>query len=344
MTFYGADTEQLRTMSDTMRAKIGTLTDIQNRVIQSSQTVTWEGPDADTFRDTVFSSISPRFNDLTASLYDHADELSTHADEQDDASDPRSFWEKLNDWLKGPADLTKLARNIQKLLKDPKKMLDMFKRFPDLRDAFKDLKNLEQMFPALAEMERKAIRAEWVDELLGKGWEKLGNAIPKTISSLFGINIPGKEWAGKLLSHMDEITDATKPWVKFGSKTFGKLLPGLDIGLGINQMMSPDSTGYDKFSGGLSVASGTLTLIAPLTGPAAPIVAGVGIGLGVVSAGMDIGKMAYENIPLVRGAADAVGNAAVSAGNAVVDGAKAVGNAIGDGLGAVGNAFGSIFG
>lgn len=333
MTFYGADTEQLRTMSEKMHAKIGRLTEIQNRVTQSAYTVAWTGPDADAFRETVFSGVGPSIDDTVWKLRGRADELIGHADEQDEASDPRNFWQKLNDWLKGPADLSKLARNIQRLIQDPGKMLKMFKRFPDLRQAFKDLKDLEQLFPNLADIERKAIRAEWVDELLGKGWEKLGNAIPSKISSIFGINIPGKEWAGKLLSGMDDITDATKPWVKFGSKTFGKLLPGLDIGLGIHQIADPESTGYDKVSGGLSVASGTLTLIAPLTGPAAPIVAGVGIGLGIVSAGMDISKMAYEKIPAVKTAVDTVGNVA-----------KGVGNAIGDGLSAVGNAFGSLFG
>lgn len=333
MTFYGADTEQLRTMSDTMRARIGTLGDIHNRILQAAQTVAWQGPDADAFLNTVITGVGPQISSATEQLNTRAHELVDHADEQDDVSDPRSIWQKINDFLKLPAELTGLARNIQKLIQDPKKMLDMFKRYPDLREVFQDLKNLEKMFPNLADLERKAIRAEWIDELLGKGWEKLGGAIPSKISSLFGINIPGKEWAGKLLSHMDEITDATKPWVKFGSKTFGKLLPGLDIGLGIHQMANPQSTGYDKVSGGLSVASGALTLIAPFTGPAAPIVAGAGIGLGVVSAGMDIGKLAYEKIPAVASVVNGAGTLA-----------KGVGNAIGDGLSSVGNAIGSLFG
>ena len=66
---------------------------------------------------------------------------------------------------------------------------------------------------------------------------------------------------------------------------------------------------------------------------AAPIVAGVGIGLGVVSAGMDLGKMAYENIPAVQNAVDST-----------VGAVKDAGSAIGDGLGKIGDGFTSVFG
>jgi len=332
MTFYGADTAQLVDLSQRMRTSMMNLQEIQRQVVQGVMSVDWVGSDADELRQRAATEVGPRLTQVQDSLSRHAEELTGHADEQDDASDPRGFWEKLNDFLHWPAQATKLARNLQKLVQDPKKMMDMLRRYPELRDTFKDLKNLEEMFPGITAAERKAIRAEWLDELTGKGWEKLGNAVPQKISSLLGINIPGKEWAGKALSHLDEITDATKPFVKLGSKTFGKVLPGLDIGLGVHQMLNPESTGFDKVSGGLSAAGGALTLIAPFTGPAAPIVAGVGIGLGVVSAGMDLGKMAYENIPAVHDAVDGT-----------VDAVKDVGSAIGDGVGKVGDAIGSLF-
>lgn len=332
MTFYGADTAQLVDLSQRMRVSMMNLQDIQRQVVQSVMSVDWVGPDADELRQRAATEVGPRLTKAQDDLSRRADELGDHADEQDDASDPRGFLEKLNDFLHWPAQATRAARDLQKLIQDPKKMMDMFRRYPELRDTFKDLKRLEETFPGLAAAERKAIRGEWVDELMGKGWEKLGDAIPQKISSITGINIPGKEWAGKTLSHLDEITDATKPFVKFGSKTFGKVLPGLDIGLGVNQMLDPTSTGYDKVSGGMAAVGGTLTLIAPFTGPAAPIVAGVGIGLGVVSAGMDLGKMAYDNIPAVHDAVDGT-----------VDAVKDVGGAIGDGVGKVGDAIGSLF-
>ncbi|WP_122943182.1 hypothetical protein [Brachybacterium sp. EE-P12] len=333
VSFYGADTAQLMDMGQRMRVSMMTLQDIQRQIVQSVATVEWTGPDAETFRGDASSRVTAPISTAIEDLGRRAEELGEHAREQDDASDPRGTWEKINDFLHVPAQVTRFARNLQKLIQDPKKMMDMFRRFPELRQTFKDLKNLDEVFPALSALERRTIRAEWADELLGRGWEKLGNAIPQKISSLLGVNIPGKEWAGKMLSHMDEITDATKPWVKLGSKTFGKVLPGLDIGLGVRQMMDPDSTGYDKFSGGLSTVGGVLTLAAPLAGPAAPIVAGVGIGLGVVSAGMDLGKMAYENIPAVQNTVD-------SAVGAVKD----VGSAIGEGLGKIGDGFASVFG
>lgn len=333
VTFYGADTEQLMTLSRRMQMSMLTLQDVQGRIMRSTMTVDWQGPDADEFRATAQSVAGTQLSEVTEDLVRRSEELHEHAAEQDDASDPRGMWEKINDFLHVPAEMTRFARDVQKLIQNPKKMMDMFRRYPELRDAYKDLKNLDELFPGISRAERTLLRKEWFDELTGKGWEKLGDFIPQKISKYTGINIPGKEWAGKTLAHLDEITDATKPWVKIGSKSLGKLVPGLDIGLGVHQMLDSDSTGYDRFSGGLSVASGSLMLLAPLTGPAAPIVAGVSIGLGVVSAGMDLGKMAYENIPVVKDAVDST-----------VDFAKDVGSAIGDGLSNVGKAFGSLFG
>ena len=333
VTFYVADTTQLMDMSQRMRVSALRLQGIQREIVHGSIALDWTGADAEQFRDDAMTRVSDPITNVLENLDRRTAELEEHAKEQDDASDPRGLWEKINDFLHFPAQVTRFSRNIQKLIQDPKKMMDMFRRFPELRQTFRDLKNLDKHFPELSKLERKAIRAEWADELLGNGWEKLGNALPQKISSLLGVNIPGKEWAGKALSHMDEITDATKPWVKVGSKTFGKILPGLDIGLGIHQMTSENSTGYDKVSGFLSTAGGALTLAAPLAGPAAPIVSGVGIGLGVVSAGMDLGKMAYENIPAVQNAVDST-----------VGAVKDAGSAIGDGLGKIGDGFTSVFG
>ncbi|MFQ6484057.1 hypothetical protein [Brachybacterium epidermidis] len=81
------------------------------------------------------------------------------------------------------------------------------------------------------------------------------------------------------------------------------------------------------------MASGGLILAAPLFGPAAPIVAGVGVGLGVVSAGMDIGRALHENVPAVENLADNVGGAI-----------KNTAGAIGDGLSKIGDGFTSLFG
>lgn len=335
MAFLGADTDQLYDLAGRMRLSMLSLQETEASIMRSVLTVPWEGPDADAMRDEARTRVLGRLTDLGTRLADKADELAENAREQDEVSDPRDFWQKLNDALRLPAQVTRLVRNAQKLIQDPRKMIDMFKRYGPLKAEYATLQRLGGEFPNLVEQARKAHKAAWWDELTGKGWEKLGGAIPTKISSLMGINIPGKEWMGKAFSHLDELAKAAdaNPFLKIGSKSFGKILPGVDIFLGTRQMLDPESTGYDRVSGFLSTAGGVLTLAAPLAGPAAPIVAGVGIGLGVVSAGMDLGKMAYENIPVVKNTFDSIGK-----------GFQNAGDAIGEGAGKVGKFLGSIFG
>ncbi|MCT2176680.1 hypothetical protein M3F63_03205 [Brachybacterium muris] len=331
MTFYGADTDQLRDFGTRMRMGMLALQNRQMEITQAVMSVTWEGPDAEDFRNRVITEIHPKIDQSRDDLARRADEVFDHASQQDDASDPRGFFEKLNDLLHWPAQITRTIRNIQKIVTDIPTMLERFREGKAGLQAFKDFLRLRQQYPKLAWSEFRHSMKHWDEILNGKGWEKLGNFIPQKISKYFGINIPGKEWMGKALSHLDEITEATKPWVKVGSKSLGKLLPGLDIGLGLHQIATGDT--YDKVSGGLSVASGGLVLAAPLFGPAAPIVAGVGVGLGVVSAGMDIGRALYDNVPAVKNVVDNVGGAI-----------KDTAGAIGDRLSKIGDGFTSLFG
>lgn len=331
MPFLGADTGQLRDLSSRMR---GSILELQQRQMEISRAVAmtrWDGPDAEQFRSRVMTEVTPKLQTAQDSLQRMSGELGDHASEQDDASDPRDVWQKLDDLLHWPAEITRTIRNGQKILTDIPKMLGYLRDGADGLHRLWDFARLLPRFPGLALSEYKAIAKEWDTALNGKGWEKLGNFIPQKLSKYLDINIPGKEWAGQALRHLDEITDATKPWIAAGSKTLGKLVPGIDIGLGVHQIATGD--GYDKVSGGLSVASGALVLAAPLAGPAAPIVAGIGVGLGVVSAGMDIGRAAYENIPLVRDTVD-------GAVNAVKDGMQN----LGDGLKSIGDGFASVFG
>lgn len=324
MTFIGADTDQLRDLSGRMRAGMLRLQEQQSQIMRAVAAADWHGTDAEEFRGKVYSEAIPAMQKAQDDLLRRSDDLVRQASEQDDASDPRDFWQKLNDLLHWPAQITRTIRNVQKIATGIPKMLERFKDGKTGLRTLKDLISLRKRFPHLVWNEYKTIAKEWDTVLNGKGWEKLGDFIPQKISKYLGVNIPGKEWAGKALSHLDEITDATKPWVKVGSKSLGKFLPGLDIGLGLHQVVTGDT--YDKVSGGLSMASGGLVLAAPLFGPAAPIVAGVGVGLGVVSAGMDIGRALYTNVPAVKNA---------------VDGTV---NTIGKGLGAVGHGIKSLFG
>lgn len=320
--FQGGDTDAMRSMGATMRQGAMKLQERQSEILRAMSTMHWEGPDAEQFTAQVRSQVLPKLHDAQQHLVDRGNDLTRQASEQDDASDPRSMLEKINDFLHIPAELTRGIRNIQKIMTDVPKMLERFREGRAGLDTLRDLAALRKEFPALAAAEYKTIMKEWDATLNGKGWQKLGDFIPQKISKYTGINIPGKEWAGKALSHLDEITDATKPWVKVGSKSLGKLLPGLDIGLGVHQIATGDT--YNKVSGGLSVASGTLVLLAPLAGPAAPLVAGVGVGLGVTSAVLDLGRAAYDNIPAVKNVADTAGKAISDGAGKVADGASKV--------------------
>ncbi|UEJ84169.1 hypothetical protein Bra3105_07660 [Brachybacterium halotolerans subsp. kimchii] len=324
MTFIGADTDQLRDLGTRMRQGMLRLQEQQSQITRAVAAADWHGEDAEEFRGRALSEVVPAMQRAQDDLLRRANDLVRQAAEQDEASDPRGFWQKLNDLLHWPAQITRTIRNVQKIATSIPKMLEHFRDGKAGLRTLKDLLALRKRFPHIVWSEYKAIAKEWDEVLNGKGWEKLGDFIPQKLSKYLGVNIPGKEWAGKALSHLDEITDATKPWVKVGSKSLGKFLPGLDIGLGVHQIATGDT--YDKVSGSLSVASGGLVLAAPLFGPAAPIVAGVGVGLGVVSAGMDIGRTLYENVPAVKN---------------VVDGTV---SKVGEGLGAVGHGIKSLFG
>lgn len=331
MEFWGGDTERMRDMSLQMIMGAQRLQESQARIAQVVTQVPWEGPDAEAFRGRITSEVTPRLTTAMEQLSARSQEIAEHASEQDDASDPRGFWEKVNDALHWPAQITRTIRNIEKIASSIPKMLKHFRDGKAGLQTLKDLWALRKEFPKLAWQEYRTIAKEWDTALNGKGWEKLGDFIPQKLSKYLGVNIPGKEWAGKALSHLDEITDATKPWIKVGSKSLGKILPGVDIALGVHQILTGDT--YDKVSGSLATAGGALVLLSPLAGPAAPIVAGVGVGLGVVSAGLDIGRALYQNVPVVKSTMDAVGKAAQDT----------VGK-IGDGLKSIGDGFASIFG
>ena len=325
--FVGADTDQLRDLALGFELGVNRLR-AQGRALGSQLLATaWDGSDADAFRSEL-GRVLNQVQDAGNEIVDRATDLRRQAAEQDEASDPRSIFDKINDALHWPAQITRTIRNVQKIATDFPKMRQYFKDAPDIITSVHNFLDVRRKHGPLAwqllKDEWKHANKDWALAHPSKGWEKLGDFIPQKISKYTGINLPGKEWAGKALKHLDEAGDAAKPWVKLGSRSLGKLLPGLDIGLGVHQMLTSDSA-YDKVSGGMSAVGGALVLLAPIAGPAAPIVAGVGLGLGIVSAGMDIGKAAYDNIPAVKNAADAVGGA------------------IGDGAKKVGKFFGSLF-
>ncbi|MDN5821174.1 MAG: hypothetical protein L0H39_06770, partial [Brachybacterium sp.] len=240
----------------------------------------------------------------------------------------------------------------------------------DIFTSFKKFKKLIDDFPQHMKEWKAAFQggpgklwSHYKDELargLGKGLNggEEYSSIAKQLLDKAGLPDSLGNW-DPLKKHLDEgkfpswLDNAAPKLGKLG-KLGGKLVPGLDIGLGVHQMMNGETT-FDKASGGLSAVGGGLVLAAPLFGPAAPIVAGVGLAAGVVSIGMDLGKMAWDNREAIADFAgdvgqgisnvastvtDTVSDAASSAAESIGDGMESAGDAIKDVGGAIGDALG----
>lgn len=341
--FQGADTDQLREHAELMRNRATSLDGVRTRL---SMLVTygaeWEGPDAEAFRDRWHSEIGPRLDEQIGAIEQRGTSLEEEADEQDKVSEDDSaagLWEKITGIWENVTGLWGAAQDIFNSVKKFKELIDEFPRHvADWKKAFKD-------GPGEAWKKYKTDLAEGMGKALNKG-EEYSQLAKKALDKL---GLPGE------LGHKDPLKallDESKfpSWLsknapdlaKFG-KIAGKALPVLDIGLGVNQMINGETT-FDKVSGGLSAVGGGLVLAAPLFGPAAPIVAGVGAAAGVVSIGMDLGKMAWENREAIGNAAsavaDGVSDAASSAAESIGDGAEAVGDAVSNVGGKIGDALG----
>ena len=356
--FQGADTEQLREHAELMRDRANSLDGLRTRLsMLVAHGAEWEGPDAEAFRERWRSEVAPRFDAQIGALEDRGSSLEQEAEEQDTASEVEkspSLFENLRDLSKIGQGLFKHVTTFRKLIED---------------------------FPAHMKEWKAAFKggpgelwAKYKDELV-KGMKKGLNfgeeysSIAKKLVGELGFPDSLGTWdplkkhldGGKFPSWLGDVAPKAATLGKLG----GKLIPGFDIGVGIHQMTTGETT-FDKVSGGLSAVGGGMVLAAPLFGPAAPVVAGIGAAAGVVSLGMDLGKMAWENREAIGafvgdvaggvthavsnvadgvadvasnvagGVADAASNAAETIGNGVEaagDAVKNVGGAIGDALG-----------
>ena len=341
--FLGADTEQLRAHADVLRQRA-------ERIIELRQSLepmvmnesAWVGPDADAFRQSWSGQTVQLFELRGEDLRGRGEDLDKHAEEQDEASGVRGEGSGGGeDGGFNPFGFLKdLLMKGQGLYKSIKGLADFLNRIPTAFDEFADLARhgLEGLW-----------KQSYLDELFkgGKGWQ---SAAEKLLGKLGIPTSIGNVEPLKFLNKLDDVA----PWLKTAGKGLGKVLPFVDMGLGIHQIATADNW-YDRTSGILSTAGGALLIAAPFTGPFAPIVGGIGAGLGVISAGMDIGKLVYDNWDSISSgignaagavastvgdvasaAGDAIGNAASAAGDALSD----AGSAISDGLGKVGDVFG----
>ncbi|UEJ83849.1 hypothetical protein Bra3105_05920 [Brachybacterium halotolerans subsp. kimchii] len=318
-SFLGADTDQLRDLARTFQERSRRLTEIRDDLAPlASDPAIWVGPDGDAFRDR-WADVSRRIDQAAADIGTRRGDLERQADEQDAASDAGGdgSGDDGGGLFGGLKDLWEGAKGIGKALSKISKGIKAFRLFNDLQKLGK------AGFTALRDM----IHSQYVDEL--------GNMLAK----------PGRVATefleGKGMQRLADITRGVmdSPATKLLGKTGAKLLPGIDIATGIHQMVTADD-GWDVASGGLSTLGGTLMVVAPFTGPAAPIVAGVGLVASGASIAIDAGKAIVENWDSISGTASDVWN---STTDAVGDAWDSTTDAVGDALGGVGDAIGSIF-
>lgn len=320
--FHGADTDALRAHSDRVAAQAQALLSLRDALepLVMDQGI-WQGTDAESFRESWSSGASTLFQLRSEELTGRGQELRQHAEEQDTASGAEGGAAGGGDGGKGGTGdepfsplgfLKDLVKKGQGVYKGIKSLADYIGRIPSAADEFGDLARhgLEGLW-----------KQSYLDELFkgGKGWQ----AGAEKLLGKFGL--PTSIGNFEPLKHLNKL-DEVAPWLKTAGKGIGKALPFVDVGLGIHQIATADNW-YDRTSGILSTAGGALLIAAPFTGPAAPVVGAIGAGLGLVSAGMDVGKLVYENWDSIT---STVGDAASSVGNFVSDTASTVSDAVGD--------------
>lgn len=349
-SFLGADTDALRAHAERVAKQAQALRDLRDSLdpLVMDESI-WQGQDAESFRERWSGETSAMFSLRSERLDGQASDLHQHAEEQDTVSgvggeggsesgkDGSSPFSVIKDVLS-------TINKMQSAYKGAKSLVDFLRRIPSAKDEFGALaaRGLQNLW-----------KQSYLDELFkgGKGWQAAGEKL------LGKLGIPPSLGNWEPLKFLNKIDDAA-PWLKTAGRGLGKVLPVLDVGLGIKRIAESDNW-YDRSSGILQTAGGALLIAAPFTGPAAPIVGAIGAGLGLVSAGMDLGKMVYENWDSITSTvgdaynnvtgfvsgtyssvtstvSDAVGNAQ----EAFSEGVSNVASTVSDGLGKVGDVFG----
>lgn len=350
--FLGADTTRLRDQASALRRQAQRIVELRETLDPLVMDASiWHGADGEAFRSRWSGQTAPQFAVGGEELRRLGRELERHAEQQDEASGAGTAGTAgggtgggagggTGDGFSPLPFLGDLAGKLQGIYSGGVRTLDFLKRIPNAADELADLteRGLDGLW-------RKA----YLDEAfnVGSGWQKSAEHL------LGRLNIPSAIGNFEPLQHLNKLDDVA-PFLKSAGRVLGNAVPVLDAGMGFHTMLTADNT-YDQISGGLSGVGGTLMMIAPLTGPAAPIVGAIGAGLGVVSLGMDVGKMVYENWDDITGtvgdawdattgavsdvagaASDAIGDATETVTDTISD----VGSTVSDGVGAVGDFLG----
>ena len=89
MVLYGADTEQLRQLAENYRSCAQRMLETSGRLTATITSVTWEGPDADGFRQQ-WSALEAQLRSSGETITERGADLERHAEEQDHASSSAS--------------------------------------------------------------------------------------------------------------------------------------------------------------------------------------------------------------------------------------------------------------
>lgn len=345
-SFLGADTDALRAHAERVSQQARALRELRDSLdpLVMNEAI-WQGTDAERFRESWSGGTSTLFRLHTDQLDTQAADLRQHAEEQDTVSEVGGGdGTGIEGVISSPLDVLKDIlggiSKLQTLYKGGKSLVDFLRRIPSASGEYGALlrNGLESLW-----------KQSYLDELFkgGKGWQ----AGAEKLLGKLGLPSSIGNWEPlKFLNKLDDVA----PWLKTAGRGLGKVLPFVDLGFGIKKIAESDNW-YDRASGIFQTAGGALLIAAPFTGPFAPLVGAIGAGAGIISAGMDLGKLVYENWD---GITSAVGGALTNAGNFVADTYSNVSDAVGavgetvskgfdtvastvsDGIGWVGDAFG----
>lgn len=287
--FYGADTEQLRTHAELLKNRAGTLEDLRSRLepLVMDESI-WQGPDADAFRSTWSSRVTPMFTRAHEGLTTRSTDLGREADEQDDASaagSDGSLSDAFQDLLRGIGSglgrawdaitgATTIYNTLQGAFSGGKKIWDAIKQ-----GIGKQYSAVEKGFSGLAA------------KLAGKLGLPTGFGPKNFFSKLDDIVADGS----KLLEKA--------PWLSKAGRITARALPGLDIAFGAMTMVDSIKKGdtFHAVTGGMQTAGGVLLTagtICDATGVGAVVGVPLQVAGGILVGGAalaDAGKWVHDN-------------------------------------------------
>lgn len=347
---YGADTEALRTLADRFREGSQRIDEIRSRLEPTVMDESiWQGGDADTFRETWASGVSPSFGSIVEGVVKRQGDLDQQAEEQDTTSEPGDgsgdggggVWDTIMDVAHIGAkafSLYKASTTIMSGIDDMKRLLDAAKLGPE--DYARVMESLKL---------RNAM--QFASEGFSKTLKSLGGM--PSLSAIPGLDHLG-EWAGKKIDALpaklgeggkilDNMAAKLGPeglsMLGKGGKALTKLVPVFDVATGIHQIATADD-GYGKVSGGLAIAGGTL-MAAGVVFPPLAVVGGVLSGASLAMDLIDMGGELFGVDPS-KAVSDAVSAGVDNVSDAVSDGADKVADAAGDLAGGIKDGLGSI--